>query len=1087
MKNLKKILVANRGEIAIRIMQAAAELNIATVAIYSVDDAHALHLRKADEAIALDGQGATVYLDIERIIAIAQRQGCDAIHPGYGFLSENADFAQKCAAANILFVGPAAATLALFGDKIQAKRLARTCDIPLLSGSEGRVDLAAAQAFFDSLSPHTHSQRAMLIKAVAGGGGRGMRIVRQVDELEEAFARCCSEAEKAFGNGAVYVEQFLPRARHIEIQIVGDGSEVAHLWERECSLQRRHQKLIEIAPSPSLSDSLREQLIAAALKLAETAHYLNVGTFEFLVNAELDSYDLPFAFIEANPRLQVEHTVTEQVTGIDLVQTQLRIAAGESLTDIGLKGEMPAPRGYAMQLRVNMETLAADGAVKPTGGALTRFEIPSGAGIRVDTAGFTGYHSSPHFDSLLAKLIAYSPSKHYPDVVKRAYRALCSFDIAGIATNKPILQNLLLHEDVQTNAVYTRFVEEHLSAINEQSELHPMLYHAENSKETVKAAGVDPLAVLDYGRTSNEINVDQISTSAGVGRPLLAPMQGTIVSIAVADGDIVKPGQEVLIMEAMKMEHVIAGECGGVVRSLVARIGDTVFEGDALAYIDEAEMGSVDTETEQDIDLDEVRADLAEVIERHRITLDEARPEAVAKRRKKQQRTARENVADLVDEGSLLEFGALTIAGRRLRSSVKELIARTPADGLITGIGLVNGQDFAPDQARCAIMAYDYTVLAGTQGYKNHEKKDRLIDVTMRRQLPLILFSEGGGGRPGDTDLLYSGWLHLKTFQQFAGLSGLVPMIGINSGYCFAGNAVLLGCCDIIIATENSNIGMGGPAMIEGGGLGVYQPTEVGPMSDQVPNGVVDIAVKDEAEAVAVAKKYLSYFQGSVKEWQSADQRWLRRAVPENRLRVYDIRKVIHTLADVDSVLELKPQFGHGMITALARIEGRPLAIIANNPQHLGGAIDSPAADKAARFMQICDAFDIPILFLCDTPGNMVGPEAEKTALVRHCCRLFVIGANLTVPFFTVVLRKAYGLGSQAMAGGGFHNPLFSVAWPTAEFGPMGLEGAVKLGYRDKLAAIADPEERRKVYDEMVAELYELDSPKFSKKSIACI
>ena len=331
------------------------------------------------------------------------------------------------------------------------------------------------------------------------------------------------------------------------------------------------------------------------------------------------------------------------------------------------------------------------------------------------------------------------------------------------------------------------------------------------------------------------------------------------------------------------MEHVIAGEFGGVVRSIAVTVGDTVFEGDTLAYLDEAVTDSAIDTTEEDIDLDEIRPDLAEAIERHRVTLDEARPEAVAKRRKKQQRTARENVIDLVDTDSFLEFGALTIAGRRLRNSIEELIERTPADGLVTGIGSVNGEYFEPEKAHCAVMAYDYTVLAGTQGYKNHEKKDRLIEVATRRQLPLILFSEGGGGRPGDTDLLYSGWLHLTTFQQFAGLSGLVPIIGINSGYCFAGNAVLLGCCDVIIATENSNIGMGGPAMIEGGGLGVYHPTEVGPMSDQVPNGVVDIVVKDEAEAVVAAKKYLSYFQGSVKEWQCADQRLLRRTIPENR------------------------------------------------------------------------------------------------------------------------------------------------------------------------------------------------------------
>ena len=315
--------------------------------------------------------------------------------------------------------------------------------------------------------------------------------------------------------------------------------------------------------------------------------------------------------------------------------------------------------------------------------------------------------------------------------------------------------------------------------------------------------------------------------------------------------------------------------------------------------------------------------------------------------------------------------------------------------------------------------------------------------------------------------------LDCMAFALFGGLSGLVPLVGITTGRCFAGNAALLGCCDVIIATEGSNIGMGGPAMIEGGGLGVYRPEEVGPMADQVPNGVVDIAVADEAEAVAAAKRYLSYFQGPIDQWECADQRRLRHALPENRLRVYDVRKVIDDLADTGSVLELRRAFGIGMVTSLARIEGRPVGILANNPAHLGGAIDSDGADKAARFLQLCDAFDVPVVFLCDTPGMMVGPEVEKTALVRHCSRMFVVGASLTVPFVTVVLRKMYGLGGQAMAGGSTRAPVFTVAWPTSEFGGMGLEGSVKLGFRNELAAIDDPAERKATFERMVASAYE--------------
>jgi acetyl-CoA carboxylase carboxyltransferase component len=445
----------------------------------------------------------------------------------------------------------------------------------------------------------------------------------------------------------------------------------------------------------------------------------------------------------------------------------------------------------------------------------------------------------------------------------------------------------------------------------------------------------------------------------------------------------------------------------------------------------------------------------------------------VERRKKTGQRTARENVQDLCDEGSFIEYGPLVIAAQRRRRSVDDLIRSTPADGLVAGIGSVNAAVFGPEAARCAIMSYDYTVLAGTQGLQNHRKKDRLFELAEQWRLPLVFFTEGGGGRPGDTDGAGVAGLDCMAFHFFGRLSGLVPLVGINSGRCFAGNAALLGCCDVVIATENSNIGMGGPAMIEGGGLGVFRPEEVGPMAVQVPNGVVDVEVADEAEAVDVARRYLAYFQGSIDEWECEDQRLLRSAIPENRLRVYDVRRVVETLADTGSVLELRRGFGHGMVTALVRIEGRPVGIVANNPTHLAGAIDTPAADKATRFMQLCDAFDLPVLFLCDTPGIMVGPEAERTALVRHASRMFVTGASLTVPFFTIVLRKGYGLGAQAMAGGSFKAPIFTVSWPTGEFGGMGLEGAVKLGFRKELAAQEDPAARRALYEEMVARMYE--------------
>ncbi len=470
-----------------------------------------------------------------------------------------------------------------------------------------------------------------------------------------------------------------------------------------------------------------------------------------------------------------------------------------------------------------------------------------------------------------------------------------------------------------------------------------------------------------------------------------------------------------------------------------------------------------------------IRPELAELQKRLAFGLDENRPEAVEKRLVKNQRTARANMNALCDPGSFIEYGALAIAAQRKRRSVEDLIEKTPADGMLAGIGSVNGSVFTENEARCMVLAYDYTVLAGTQGFFNHKKIDRMLKLCYEQKLPLVFFGEGGGGRPGDVDaagVVVAG-LDLGTFGSFARLSGHVPVLGVVSGPCFAGNAALLGCCDVIIAARNSNIGMGGPVMIEGGGLGVFKTEEVGPMEIQTASGVVDIEVEDDVEAVAVAKKYLSYFQGPVSSWEAGDPLKLRDVIPESRKRAYNVRAVIKALADTDSFLEMRPKFGPGMVTGLLRIEGKPFGVIANNPMHMAGAIEAEGADKAARLMMLCNAHGLPILSLCDTPGFMVGPEIEKRAQVRHVCRMFVVGSHVTVPYFTVVLRRGYGLGVMAMAKGGFHESFFTAAWPTGEFGAMGLEGAVKAGFKKELAAEADPEKREDLYNRLVAKLYE--------------
>ena len=1082
--SVSKLLIANRGEIAVRVARAASDLGIATVAVHSQDDAKSLHVHAADEAVALDGLGIPAYLNIEGLIQAANDTGCDAVHPGYGFLAESAEFARACRDAGITFVGPTPHLLDLFGDKVRARQAAREAGVPVIEGSDEAVSLSEAMEFFEALGEDS----AIMLKAVAGGGGRGSRAVTEINELESAWERCVSEAQMAFGSGALYVEQLIPRARHIEVQVIGDlHGGVGHLWERECSVQRRFQKIVEIAPAPHLGAETRDAIVEAAVRIARDVGYSSLGTFEFLLDASEGSGDR-FYFLEANARLQVEHTVTEQVTGVDLVQSQLRAAQGSSIAELGL--DDPAwlrPRGFAIQTRVNMETLTADGSVRPASGTLKAYEAPSGPGVRTDGFGYVGYQTSTAFDSLLAKVIAHSPTPNFEDALTRSLRALSEFRIEGVASNIPFLTNVLEHEDLAEGRVHTRWVDEQMAVLAASNGAQRIRYlSTETPAVDTGFAGArvdsrDPLALFQHDqRVKQEQSLQIIEEEApdlagpegSIGLP--APIQGTIVSIMVEEGQEVRKGQDLVAMEAMKMEHVIQADRDGIVKGLACSIGDVIREGFPLVFILEAEVSVEAVGGGELIDPDFIRPDLQENYDRHAYTYDENRPVAVSKRRARGFRMPRENIEQLVDEGSFQEYWPLIVARQHHRNTDEQLRENTPNDGLLAGTATINRDLFEDERdARAIVVHYDYTVLAGTQGGRNHYKQDRMFEMARRFNFPIVFYTEGGGGRPGDDRTGPGVAFDTYTFTQFSKLSGLVPLVGVTNGRCFAGNTALLACCDVIIATEGSTVAMGGPAMIEGGGLGIYTPEEVGPMSFQVPNGVVDILCKDEEEATEVAKQYLSYFQGPTKEWSAPDQRRLRHIVPENRLRLYDMKEIIHTIADEGSVLEIREKFGIGIITAFIRVEGHPIGVIANNPHHLAGAIDSDGSDKGARFLQLCDAFDIPVLSLMDCPGMMVGPDVEATALVRHCARMFNTGANLSVPLFGVVVRKAYGLGVQAMCGASALVGFFTVAWPTAEFAGMNIEGSVKLGYRKELIAIEDADERIETYENMVERAYD--------------
>ena len=1014
------VLVANRGEVAVRVARAAADLGWRSVVAHSRDDAGRAHVQAADGAVALPGEGPAAYLDVAAVVDAAQRSGATVVHPGYGFLSESAALARACAEAGLVFVGPAPEVLDLFGDKAAARRLAAAHDVPVVPGTDGVVDAAGAQRFVAAAG------RPVLLKAASGGGGRGLRVVRPGDDVAAAHASASAEARAAFGDGGVYAEVVVDDARHVEVQVLGDGSSVAHLWERDCSVQRRHQKLVEVAPAPGLAQHVRTALVTAALRLAGAVGYRGVGTVEFLVQP-----DGALLFLEVNPRLQVEHPVTEQVSGVDLVVTQLRLALGCSLDELGLAAQvdpaLPPPAAAAVELRVNAETVTADGGVRASAGTLTRFEPPTGPGRRTDTALRTGEAVQPAYDTLLAKLVVSGPD--VGTALRRARRALDETVVDGVATNLPLLRAVLDRPEVAAGATTTTWLERNLH-------------------ELVDAA---PAAADDA--------------------TVASPTAGLVVQVDVTAGQAVNRGQQLAVVEAMKMQFPLTAPVAGTVAAVLVDVGRGVADGEPVVVLHPSSEGADDAADDAPVDLDAVRDDLAEVQRRWRLVHDDARPDAVARRRETGGRTARENVEALLDAGSLTEYGAFAVAAQRARRSEDELLERSPADGLVTGVGTVDAERFG-DRATCAVAAYDYTVFAGTQGYHNHAKLDRLLELAGRWKWPVVLFAEGGGGRPGDTDAPWASALAVPTFARFAALSGKVPLVGVVHGNCFAGNAALLGCCDVVIATRSSSIGMGGPAMIEGGGLGVVRPEEVGPVSVQAPNGVVDVVVADEAEAVDVARRYLGYFQGDLTDWDCADQRELRALVPEERRRVYDVRTVLRTLADTGSVLELRREFAPGMVTALARVEGRAFGVLANDPAVVGGAVTAAGADKAARLLNLCEAHRLPVLSLLDTPGFMVGPDSEREAAVRRMSRMFLRAAALTVPLLSVALRRGYGLGAMAMTGGEFRSPALNVSWPSGEFGPMGLEGAVRLGMRRELEAIEDPDERERTFRSVVDMAY---------------
>jgi acetyl/propionyl-CoA carboxylase alpha subunit/acetyl-CoA carboxylase carboxyltransferase component len=1043
--SFNKVFIANRGEVAVRIARAAAMLGIRSVAAFSRDDSDSLHRRRTDEAVALEGIGPAAYLDIEAIVAAAQSAGCDAIHPGYGFLSENAPFARRCAGAGLAFIGPRPEVLDLFGDKGAARRLAAELGVPLCRGTTQAVTLEEASDFLRSLG----TGGKMMIKAIHGGGGRGMRMVESAQELAQAYAAARSEAKAAFDHDGVYVEELISPARHVEVQIVGDWQGgVTHLYERECSLQRRHQKLVEFAPSPSLSSSVRDGLTKAAVALAEASQVHTLCTFEFLVTAAGHFY-----FMEANPRLQVEHTVTEEVLGIDLVMTQFRLAAGASLESLRLcQANVEPPRGMAVQLRINMEQIDELGRAIPCCGTLRVFDPPGGSGIRLDTFARAGYTAPATFDSLLAKLIVHTVSGRFEDLLAAAYHALCEFRIEGVATNIGFLQNLLCHPEVLAGRFDTRFVEMHARELASDKLFHPALFDVGSMTPNSDAPLVDKAVMGPEGAVV-----------------VVGPMGGRLVRWAVEAGEAVLIGQVMAVIESMKMEHqVYALESGRVIELLVDN-GDAVMAGQALLFLRPGEFG------EMAGDLFAVSDGLAnnqepdELRERKAALLDAQRPEAVARQRSRAALTARERIARLCDVGSFAELGGLVQT---------ENAAFAPADGLVMGSARIDGRPVM-------VLSQDFTVFGGSSGPIGKAKILLALGRCRTNGIPLVMMLDGGGHRIQDgQNSRYYAWAN-PVFQEFARLSGWVPIVAAVLGMGYAANTNFCAMADHVTMVRGlSEMGLAGPALVKAGTGEQITGQRLGGADIQVDRyGMADLGVGSEDEAFAAICRFLSFLPSNAglptprTSFEAGDTEVLNRLVPSSSRQTYDTRRVIEHIADAGSLFEIKSTYGANLVTCMARMGGQSVGFIANQPLVKGGMIDSAASEKGAHFIALCDAYGLPLIYLIDVPGVSIGSEAERTVLGRRSAKLLFELGHATVPRMSVVIRKGYGLGYVAMCGGRGFEPDACVAWPTAEICAMSIEGSVDVAYRKKFQDAPDPTARRQeIIDEIRARVSALQA-----------
>ena len=1085
----ERVLISNRGEIAIRIAKAASALGMESVGVYAPVDALSLHTRAATQSREI-GNGAGddpigAYMDAEALVAIAKETGCDCVHPGYGFLAENAAFAERCHREGIAFVGPSSAALALFGDKVRARELAQSLDIPVVPGSESPladVSQALAQAA-DVGYP-------VLLKAAAGGGGRGMRIVEAEAAMKDAFERCRSEAEAAFGDGTVFMEKLIERPRHIEVQILGDAhGNLVHLHERDCSVQQRHQKVVETAPAQGLDDTIRQRILAAAIKLTSAANYVNAGTVEFLVVPETGEY----FFIECNPRIQVEHTVTEQVTGVDLVEAQFQIAAGASLDSLGIGSQQAvgAARGFAIQARV-----VARGT-----GSLSAYKEPSGAGVRVDACGYVGYTPPPQFDPLLAKVVCWANgSTSYPAAVARTARALDEFHVGGLATNIGQLKAILGHPAVREGDARTTLLGEHpelLSSAPEPTENNTLALLRQQA--TVMGGGAAHAgAPAIASAPALDVGQDQEAVAC--------PMAGSILEVRVREGDTVQAGETLLVISAMKMESQVPAPCAGVIAATQSlSVGDNVEAGQVFAVVN-PDADGVRPETS---DAESWVPLLKDVDTMRQLSLERFAPDSqdpgVVRQRSRGKLTCRERIDLLLDEDSFREVGS--VAGFASYDEEGTITAFTPANH-VGGWGKIEGRG-------TIVCADDFTSRGGHADGAIGAKSGYLDRLSIELRLPSVRLldgSSGGGsvaamvpaqrqqgestakessgaikaGRPrvaGGGGSFLPGHLGSAMYAQQLATVPVVNML-LGSVVGIGAAKAVLGHFSVMVR-DIAQLFVAGPPVVQHAMGYDISKEDLGGWHIHCRNGSVDNLAESEEEAAALTRQFLSYLPGSVYETPpvsapSSDDPPQRREeellalIPRKRTTTFDMRKAIRLLADKDSFFEVGSLWATDQITGFVRFNGHPLGVIASDSQHAnGGALTADGCSKLTRHVDLCDLFHLPILNLVDNPGFAVGLEHEIAGTIRRGGEWMVAFSQVTVPIFTVVMRRSFGVAGNNYATP-VSRPSMRVAWPAADVGGIPPEGGIEAAYKRQLAEAKDP---RALRDELMARIESARGP----------